>query len=133
MEFDLVVDSSALVAILREEAGCEDLQERLSRSTPCIASPTVLETLLVLTSVGQVPRRLQLEDYLRAMNVSITDFLADDYQAAYSAFLRFGKGRHPAGLNFGDCLVYALASRYDCPVLFTGADFAQTDLKAATY
>lgn len=134
MAFDLVVDTSVLVAIIREELGFEVIHEQLGKAqTPCIPSPTVLETLMVLTSSGQENRRSQLEDFLETMTVRIVAFDEDDYRAAYSAFLRFGKGRHPAALNFGDCMVYALAAKYNAPILCTGDDFTQTDIQIAGY
>jgi ribonuclease VapC len=65
------------------------------------------------------------------MNAEIVDFNEDHYEAALSAFLRFGKGRHPAGLNFGDCMSYALASVSGLPLLYAGTDFSRTDIPSA--
>jgi ribonuclease VapC len=65
------------------------------------------------------------------MNAEIIDFSEDHYEAALSAFLRFGKGRHPASLNFGDCMSYALASVSGLPLLYAGTDFSRTDIQSA--
>jgi ribonuclease VapC len=68
---------------------------------------------------------------LRKLNAEIVDFNEYHYEAAASAFLRFGKGRHPAGLNFGDCMSYALSAVTGLPLLCTGDDFARTDIQCA--
>jgi ribonuclease VapC len=124
----MVVDSSALVAIINREPGHEWLSAQMQAdSLRRIGAPTCLESTMVLegrasSSVGIVPRTL-LE--LRIQVASFTPELAD--RAAH-AWRRFGKGRHPAKLNFGDCCTYALAEHLGLPILCVGDDFAQTDL-----
>jgi ribonuclease VapC len=65
------------------------------------------------------------------MDAELVDFNQEHYDAAVSAYLRFGKGRHAAGLNFGDCLCYALAAVSGLPLLYTGTDFSRTDIQSA--
>ena len=74
------------------------------------------------------PQLLVLEDLLRRLRVEIVPFDAEHYREALSAFRRYGKGRHPAALNFGDCLSYAVAKVAGMPPAYVGDDFAQTDL-----
>jgi ribonuclease VapC len=78
--------------------------------------------------MGRDPRP-QLSRFLREMEVEVIPFTAEHYEVAVDAFERFGKGRHPAALNFGDCLTYAVARLSGLPLLFTGEDFARTDLR----
>jgi ribonuclease VapC len=75
--------------------------------------------------------RPRLMGYLHKMNAEIVAFSPEHYEAAVDAFLRFGKGRHPARLNFGDCMSYAIASVAGLPLLYTGSDFSKTDIQAA--
>lgn len=85
---------------------------------------------MVLSSrLGKDPRPV-LNDFLREMNVEVVPFTAEHYEVAVDAFERFGKGRHPAALNFGDCLTYAVARLSGLPLLYIGRDFALTELAA---
>ena len=124
----VVVDSSALVAIIRSESGHEWLSEQLrAASLRRIGAPTCLQSTMVLerratAATGIVPRTLM---ELRIQVASFTSEMAD--RAAY-AWRRFGKGRHPAALNFGDCCTYALAEQTGLPILCVGNGFAHTDL-----
>ncbi len=79
----------------------------------------------------RVDARPLLARFVQEAEVSVVPFGEVHYAAAVDAWLRFGRGRHPAGLNFGDCLAYALAKVSDQPLLFVGDDFAQTDIDAA--
>jgi len=72
-----------------------------------------------------------LNGLLRNISAEIVPFTEEHYEAAVSAFLRYGKGQHPAGLNFGDCMSYALAIVSGLPLLYTGKDFSKTDIQAA--
>jgi len=128
----MVIDSSALVAVVLAEPGSEELLAKIKASPAVgIGSPTVVETLIVLA------RRLEgdpiplLSGLLRELQAEIIPFVEEHCTAAATAFLRYGKGRHPAGLNFGDCLSYAAASVANEPLLFIGGDFEQTDIIAA--
>ena len=127
----LVVDTSAMVAILTGEPDRGWLVERLAEASDrLIAAPTALELGIVLearspAAVG-ISRRA-----LRDARVSTVAFDDDLAERALDAWRRFGKGRHAAALNFGDCCTYALAERTDYLILCTGDDFARTDLPVA--
>jgi ribonuclease VapC len=129
---DLAVDTSAVLAVLLREPVAEALLERLCRAVqPAVAAPTRTEILLVaLVKLGEVglERAREFLERQAILTVGWDQELAD---ASAQAFQRFGKGRHPSGLNFGDCFSYALAERLKVPLLFVGNDFRRTDLEAA--
>src|SRR5258708_35577028 len=128
----MVVDSSALISILLEERGHEALLEKAGRAEAMfVGAPTALETAMVLSSRFQQDARPILTGFLRRMNAEVIDFTEDHYEAALSAFLRYGKGRHPAALNFGDFMSYALASMSGLPLLYADTDFSRTDILSA--
>jgi ribonuclease VapC len=125
----MILDSSAILAILLAEPGSERLI-RVVADAPLVAvgAPTLVESAIVLSSrLGRDARPL-LNDFLREAGVEIIPFTPDHYDLAVDAFLRYGKGRHPAALNFGDCLTYAIARVAALPLLFTGDDFAHANL-----
>jgi ribonuclease VapC len=128
----MVIDSSAIVAILLLEPEAEHftrLVERAGRAR--IAAPNLLEVDMVISS-RKGPYGLDgVDDYLQRAGIETVPFTADHAAVAREAFLRYGKGRHPAGLNFGDCIAYATARLEDMPLLFKGDDFRLTDIKAA--
>lgn len=128
----MIIDTSALIAIFLEEAGFELLLEKSKKAEVVfVGAPMALEAAFVLTSrVKQDPRPL-LQTLLRNLNAEIVDFGEIHYHAAVSAFLRFGKGRHKAALNFGDCMSYALAQVSGLPLLYFGDDFSRTDIQSA--
>jgi ribonuclease VapC len=128
----MVVDSSAIVAICLREPGFERLVERIdSAEVVVVGVPTLLETAMVLTSrLGQDARPM-IFALLRRLEAEVAPFNEEHLDAAATAFMRFGRGRHPAGLNFGDCMSYAVASVAGMPLLFTGEDFARTDIERA--
>jgi ribonuclease VapC len=128
----MVLDSSAIVAIHLREAGHERLIESISQAEVVIVgAPTLLESAMVLTSrLGKDARPL-LSAFVRRAGAEVVPFNEAHLDAATVAFLRFGRGRHPAGLNFGDCMSYAVASLAGLPLLFTGDDFARTDIARA--
>ena len=86
---------------------------------------------MVLSGRLQRDARPTLYGLLRNMGAEIVPFTEEHYEAALSAFLRYGKGRHPAGLNFGDCMSYAFARVSGLPLLYTGGDFSKTDVPTA--
>jgi len=128
----MVMDSSALISILLEERGHGSLLEKVGRAEAIfLSAPTALETAMVLSARFRQDSRPLLTGFLRRINAEIIEFNEDHYEAALSAFLRFGKGRHPAALNFGDCMSYALASVSGLPLLYAGIDFSRTDIQSA--
>jgi len=125
----VILDSSAIVAIATEEPGCRDLLAKLDQAdTLAIGAPTLVETALVLRSRLTMDPRVFLERFLTDWGVSIVPFGEDHWKTAVDAHARFGRGRHRAALNFGDCLSYATAKLADMPLLCTGGDFSKTDL-----
>jgi len=128
----MIVDSSALVAITFREPGHEELIAKLAGAPSAgIGTPSLAETGLVLAwRLRQDPRDL-LVRLLDEFGIDEVPFGETHWREAIAAYLRFGKGRHKAQLNFGDCLTYAVARLADEPLLFTGSDFTETDLKLA--
>ncbi|MBN9220472.1 MAG: type II toxin-antitoxin system VapC family toxin [Mesorhizobium sp.] len=128
----MIIDSSALVAILRAEPGHERFALAIAQARRrLIAAPTFLETTMVLAGGWQDEILDRLDDFLRTASIETIPFTADHAAVARHAFLRYGKGRHPAALNFGDCIAYATARLEAMPLLFKGDDFRLTDIEAA--
>ena len=128
----MIVDSSALVAITFREPGHEQLIEKVTGAASAgIGTPTLAETGLVLAwRLRQDPRDLVVR-LLDELGIDEVPFGEAHWKEAIAAYLRFGKGRHKAQLNFGDCLTYAVARLAGEPLLFTGSDFTETDLDLA--
>jgi ribonuclease VapC len=127
----IVVDTSALMAVVLDEQVGEACSEVLaSESDIVISAGTLAEVLIVAgrRQVGDVMERLV--DGLGCQVVPVTQADAVKVAEAYS---RWGKGIHPAGLNYGDCFAYALARHRGCPLLFVGDDFSQTDIAACLH
>ncbi|WP_448190683.1 type II toxin-antitoxin system VapC family toxin [Azospirillum sp. sgz301742] len=128
----IVIDTSALIAILKKEPGFEQFEDAISDAKACfVCAVSVLEAALVITGRGPAEFGQALDTILRDMKIEIVPFDAGLTAHARDAFIRFGKGRHPAGLNMGDCASYALAKANDLPLLFKGNDFSQTDITSA--
>jgi len=129
----LILDSSAVIALLLREPGFEMLERRFEQTPGAgIGTPTLVETGLVLVSRAGQPGRTELAKFLQQRDVTVIPFGPDHWTAAVDAFLRYGKGRHPARLNLGDCMTYATAKLAGQPLLCLGNDFAQTDLPLVT-
>ena len=128
----MVLDSSAIVAVHLREPGYQRLIQQIEAAgAVVIGVPTFLETAMVLTArLGQDARPV-ISAFLRRLEAIIIPFSEEHLDAAVTAFIRFGRGRHPAALNFGDCMAYAVASVAGMPLLFTGADFTRTDIEQA--
>lgn len=128
----MVLDSSAIVAIELREPGCQRLIDRIDAAEVVVVGvPTLLETAMVLTSRLGRDARPTITAFLRRLDAEVVPFNQEHLDAATTAFLRFGRGRHPAALNFGDCMAYAIASVAGMPLLFTGDDFSRTDIAPA--
>lgn len=128
----MILDSSVIVAIAMREPGHEELVRKLrSAHIVGIGAPSLTEAGMVLSSrLGVEPQSL-LDRFLRDFGVVPVVFGEHHWREALEAFRRFGKGRHAAGLNFGDCLSYATARLAGHPLLFVGDDFPKTDIEAA--
>jgi ribonuclease VapC len=128
----VILDSSAVISVLREEDGHELLHPLLEMaSTISIGAPTLFETEMVAVKWFGENGRTAVERFLRTWEVEVVPFGERHGQAALAAFVRYGKGRHPAALNYGDCMTYATAHIAQMPLLFVGNDFAQTDIAPA--
>lgn len=128
----MVIDTSALVAIFLGEPEADRFDEAIGRAQirPLLAT-CFLEERIVLVARRDDRSINNLDLWLLKAGVEIMPIDADLVDFATQAWLVFGKGRHPAGLNFADCISYAVAKRSGEPLLFKGEDFSQTDLKAA--
>jgi ribonuclease VapC len=128
----LILDTSAVVAVVVQEPGYDGLIGKLASARSVgIGTPTLAETGIVLTArLGRDPRGL-LARLLQELEVTPIPFGDPHWRAAVEAYRRFGKGRHAAALNFGDCMSYATARLSGLPLLCTGRDFAKTDLLLA--
>ncbi len=128
----MVIDTSAIVAIAMNEPEAESFERRIADApVRLISAATVLEAAMVLeTRLGE-PGGAELDLWLLRAGVEIVVVDAFHADQARRAWRRFGKGRHPAGLNYGDCFSYALAAVMREPLLFKGDDFSRTDIVAA--
>lgn len=128
----MIVDASVVVAIIAREPGYESLAEKLSRAEiPAIGTPTLTECGIVLSARFGPSGQSILEQFLQRFSLMEVPFTEAHWRTAVNAFERFGKGRHPAGLNFGDCMSYAVARLADRPLLCIGNDFVRTDIQIA--
>ena len=128
----IAVDTSALVAVLIDEPERPRI-ERLLPETPVvlIGAPTVFELTVVMRGIGGPVRAQLAQEMLSGAPFRLVPFDERHLAAAADAFARFGKGLHPARLNFGDCMAYAVAKVAACPLLYKGGDFARTDIAPA--
>ena len=124
----MIIDTSAIIAIVRREPGWEELRYALEVSTARTSAGTLAELLIVTGAGMSVEIREAAMSIVRDAGTEIVSLTADDASAAADAYLRFGKGKHPAKLNMGDCFAYALAKRTGEPLLCVGNDFPQADL-----
>ncbi len=126
----IVVDSSVFVALVQREPEAEALTLGLVRAQRRVMSAgNYVECALV--AVGRLGGLPILDEWLMRRSVEVASVDHDLARLAGDAFRRFGKGRHPAWLNYGDCFAYALAKSLDAPLLFKGDDFTQTDIRPA--
>jgi ribonuclease VapC len=128
----IVVDTSVLVAILREEpeaAGWIDLVDRTTKSQMSVVS--YVEASMVIYGRARDTDPNKITDLVEALQIEIMPVSLEQGEAAVAAFLRYGKGRHRAGLNLADCFSYALAKVRRAPLLYKGNDFAMTDMVPA--
>lgn len=125
----IVLDTSALMAVILDEPAAEACMRRIEQADEIVISAATLAECLIVAErrgVGAVMERLV--EGIGARIEAVTPAMAHHVAAAYG---RWGKGAHPAGLNFGDCFAYALAQDLASPLLYVGDDFARTDLRTA--
>lgn len=128
----MIVDTSAALAVVLGEPGFEVFAQAISVSeTPRISAASFLEASIVVeTRAGDRGLR-QFDSFIRESELALEPVTHEQALLAREGFSNYGKGRHPAGLNFGDCFAYALAKSTGEPLLFKGEDFRQTDVVAA--
>lgn len=125
----IVVDTSALIAILLDEPqGDRCRSALLTEETILLSAGTLSEARIV---AARLHRSAELAALLAIFSPAIRDVSARTSETVHAAYIRYGKGFHPARLNFGDCFAYALAETEDCPLLYVGNDFAQTAIRPA--
>lgn len=131
----MYIDASALTAIMTNEDDAQELLARMQKTKTRVTSPlavwetTVAVSRILQMDIGQaIP---SVENYLRRIGVEIVSIAPDLTKIALDAFDRYGKGRHPAQLNFGDCFGYACSRHLGYAMLYKGRDFALTDIEAA--
>ena len=128
----MVIDSSAILAVLRNEEESYYFQDVIFSSSECLISAgNALEVSIVTEAQQGIGARQTAELLLHKIGITVIPFDVEQLQAAQQAFSKYGKGRHPAALNFGDCMAYGLAKVRMLPLLFKGNDFSQTDIAAA--
>ncbi len=132
----IVVDSSAVIAIFRQEDDAEDYARNIAADDdPVMSAANLVETSIVLRGLKKIaPETAErwLDDFMKAAGIRIEPVTPDQAQTARSAHLKFGKGTgHGAALNYGDCFAYALANTMDAPLLCQGNDFPLTDVSIA--
>ena len=128
----MTLDSSALIAVLFAEPGYLDLVDRILEAGHVrIGAPTLVETSLVFAGRRRKPPAGELENLLRELAITVVPFGEAEWRVAVDAFRQFGRGRHQAALNFGDCLAYACAAAAGDTLLFVGDDFKRTDIPQA--
>jgi ribonuclease VapC len=130
----MVVDTSALIAVLNGEPTSARIESAiLAAPRIAISAANFVEASVVADSTAPPDGMAELDELIRAFRVDVVPVTREHAQLARAAYHRFGKGRHPAALNFGDCFSYALARALGEPLLFVGNDFGRTDVEVAAY
>jgi ribonuclease VapC len=128
----MIIDSSAIIAILNDEPERRVFNEAIERSDAClISTASFVEASIVIDNNRDYDGLRDFDLFIMSAGIELVPVDADQAHIARQAYRQFGKGRHPAGLNFGDCFSYALAKATGLPLLFKGSDFAQTDIQTA--
>lgn len=129
----MIIDTSAIIAILAGESDAAYFAQLIEADAcPRIGTPALLEATLVLTRWFGDAAATALDAFVRESGAEIVPFDLPQLRLAQAAYMRFGKGRHPAGLNYGDCMSCALAQACGEQLVFKGQDFAQTDVLQAS-
>ncbi|MGH9416587.1 MAG: type II toxin-antitoxin system VapC family toxin [Terriglobales bacterium] len=125
----MVIDSSALIAVLLQQPEAAEIAQLMEADpTRLVSAGNYLEAAIVIEARRGAAGGRDLDLLLHAIRAETVGFSAEQAEVARTAWRRYGKGRHPAGLNFGDCMAYALSKTSGEPLLFVGADFTQTDV-----
>jgi ribonuclease VapC len=127
----IVVDTSAVLSVMLEEPEADAVRAVLLRASGrSISASNYVECAMVMAG-RRLGGRVDLDEWLSLRQIEVSAVDRQVAALAAEAFVRFGRGRHPAGLNYGDCFAYALARQLGAPLLFKGGDFARTDITPA--
>jgi ribonuclease VapC len=130
----MIIDTSALVSILDQEAEAERLVRAIAAASErMLSAANLVETGIVMQVRRGDEAARDLDLLLAKLKIDIIPVSGKQANLARKAFQHYGRGRHPAKLNFGDCFAYALAKDSSAPLLFKGSDFSQTDIMIASY
>jgi ribonuclease VapC len=125
----MIIDTSALLAVLYQEDDALYFAEAIVAAPECrMSAANFLEAAINIDAVGDAEASRQLDAFIRRAGIEITAVTHEQAQIARQAYRDFGKGRHPAALNFGDCFAYALVRETGESLLFKGNDFGKTDI-----
>jgi ribonuclease VapC len=128
----MIIDTSAIIAILWDEPERNAFNEAIAQAALCqMSAATFVEAAMVVEASRGYEGSRDFDLFLAAAGIEIVPVDADQAEIARQAFRNYGKGRNPAGLNYGDCFSYALAKITGLPLLFKGDDFSQTDIERA--
>lgn len=127
----MIIDASAVLALVLEEPDCEVFGAAMSGGASLLMSPVNLFEALTVASGRRANGDWAVRELLKVFKIGIAALEPRQAELAFEAHRRFGKSRHPAGLNLGDCFAYALAQQHDAPLLFKGEDFRRTDVRCA--
>ena len=128
----MIVDTSALLAVLLQEEDAAAFADEIAGASNCrMSAANFLEAAIIIDAKGDAVASRQFDAFVRAAGIAIEPITEEQAHIAREAYNNFGKGNHPAGLNFGDVFAYALALATQEPLLFKGDDFSRTDLESA--
>ena len=130
----MILDSSVVIALLRQEPEALRFSRAIESSQPCrISAARYLEAAIIIDRSDDAIASRRFEEFFRLSRTVVEVVTARQAEIARQAYRDFGKGRHKAGLNFGDCFAYALSKEMNEPLLFKGTDFKRTDIKPAEF
>ncbi|HUR43184.1 MAG TPA: type II toxin-antitoxin system VapC family toxin [Aestuariivirga sp.] len=128
----MIIDSSAVISIMQQESDAAAMSDAIAgASIKRMGTPSFLEICMVITGRRASGAIEGLDIFIQEAGIELISFTPEAARIAAQAFLQYGTGRHPAGLNFGDCISYAMAKTEVMPLLFKGNDFRLTDIEAA--
>ena len=126
----MIIDTSAVLAILYQEKDAEMFAHIIASEVDCkMSAANFLEAAINIDAKGDATASRQLDAFMKRSAIAIESITFEQAQVARQAYIDYGKGNHPAKLNFGDCFAYALAKTENEPLLFKGNDFIKTDLQ----
>ena len=130
----MILDSSAIIAILRAEPEAQDFARAvISAEARRVSAVSYVESAVVIDSGKNAVASRRFDEFFRVSRIAVEAVTPRQAEIARQAYRDFGKGRHKAGLNLGDCFAYALAKELDEPLLFKGTDFKHTDVESAEF